>query len=117
MVPVEIRRHVVGRDRKCEHASLGITRHHHFDVGAVHHVHFHLQFAVGKRHFCAADHRNLVAQVFRTDPVEGEVGEGRLRAPARGHVEVVYQFLDVLSYVTVRQGVLADKRRHIGIER
>ncbi len=117
MVPVEVRRHVVGRDRKREHAALGVARHHHFDVGAVDHVHLRLQFAVGERHLLAADHRHLLAQVFGADPVEGQVGERRLRAPARGHVEVVDQLLDALPDGGVIEPVLADERRHVGVER
>ena len=115
-MPVEILGNVIGRDREGEHAALGVARHHDLDISLVDHVHFDLQLAVGKRHFHAGDHGNLLAQVFRADPVEGQVGERRLRAPARRHVEVVDQLLHILQNIAVGQAVLADKRRHIGVE-
>ena len=116
-LPREIGCHVVGGDREGEHPALGIALGHHLDVGAVDHVHLGLQLAIGERHILAADHRRLPAQIFRAYPVEGQVGERRLRAPARRHVEVVDQFLDGLPDIGIGQVVLADKRRHVGIER
>ncbi len=75
-VPGEVVGDVVGRDGEGEDAALGVPRRHHFDVGAVDEVHFGLELAVGEGLLHAADDRDLVAQVFRTDPIEGEVGEG-----------------------------------------
>ena len=117
MVPVELRRDVVRRDREREHAALGVARRHHLDVRAVDHVHLGLQVAVGERHFLAGDHRNLLAQILRAHPVEREVRERRLRAPARRHVEVVDQLLDALLDRVVAHRVAADERRHVGVER
>ncbi len=115
-LPRKIRGDVVGRDREGEHPALGIAGRHDLDVGAVDHVHLGLQFAIGERHLLAGDDRNLLLQVVRAGPVEGQVGEGRLRAPARGHVEVVDQFLDVLAHFLVTHAVLAHEGRHVGIE-
>ena len=115
-VPVEIGRDVVGGDGEGEHAALGVARHHDLDVGAVDHVHLHLQVAIAEAHFLARDDGHLLAQVVRADPVEGEVGERRLRAPARRHVEVEDQLLHVLAHVFVAQAVLADVGRHVGVE-
>src|SRR5690606_1758969 len=52
----------------------------------------------------------------RADPVEGQVGEGGLGAPARGDVEVVDQLLDVLAHLRVVELVFAHIGGHVGIE-
>ena len=115
-VPREVMGDVVGRDRKGEHPSPGIALAHDLDVGAVDQVHFRLQLAVAEGHFLTADHRHLLAQIIRTDPVEGQVGEGSLGAPARGDVEVVDQLLDMLAYLRVVELVFAHIGSHVGIE-
>ncbi|MNN02650.1 hypothetical protein D3C81_1153170 [compost metagenome] len=107
---------VVGRDRKGEHPALGIAGLHHFDVGAVEQVHFGLQLTIGEGHFFTANHRDLLAQIFRADPVEGQVGKGCLGAPARRHVEVVDELLDGLADLFVGQPVLAHIGRQVGVE-
>ncbi len=114
--PVEVLGDVVGGDRKGEGAAARIAGHHHIDIGAVDEVHLGLQLAVAEGHVLPGDHRHLFAQVFRADPVEGEVGEGRLRAPARGHVEVVDQLLDALAHLLVAHAVLAHEGRQVGVE-
>jgi len=108
---------VVGRNREGEHPPLGIPGLHHFDVGAVDQLHFRLQVAIGKWHFLTTDHRHLLAQVFRADPIEGQVGEWRLGAPARRHVEVVDELLHRLTHLGVAQLIFAHIRRKIGVER
>ena len=116
-LPREILGDVVRGDGEGEHAALGIARGHHVDVGAVDEVHLGLQIAVGEGHFFTCDHGHLLAQIFGAGPVEGEVGERRLRAPARGHVEVVDQLLNALAHGGVVHGIFAHKRRHVGVER
>ena len=116
-LPGEVLGDVVGGDGEGEHPALGVARGHHIDIGAVDEVHLGLQVAVRKGHLLPGDHGHLLAQVLGTGPVEGEVGERRLRAPARGHVEVVDQLLDALVHSGVVHGVNAHKRRHVGIER
>ncbi|MNI35390.1 hypothetical protein D3C73_894130 [compost metagenome] len=115
-VPWEVMGDVVGRDREGEHSPFGVARLHHFDVGAVEQVHFHLQVAVGKRHFLAADHRDLLFEVLRAHPVERQVGERCLGAPARRHVEVVDELLDRLAHLVETQLVLAHVRRQVSVE-
>ncbi len=117
VVPVEIGRDVVRRDGEGEGAALGIAGHHDLDVGAVDHVHLGLEVAVGERHLLAAKVGDLLAQVGRAGPVEGQVGEGRLRAPAAGHVQVVDQLLHGLLDRRVRHGVVPHERGHVGVER
>ncbi|MCY1226738.1 hypothetical protein D9M72_389840 [compost metagenome] len=116
MVPVEVRRDVVGGDRESKGAPARIALHHHLDVGAVDHVHLRLQVAVGERHLHAGDIWHLAGQVLRAGPVEGEVGEGRLRAPAARHVQVEHQLLHRLAHRAVVHAVVPHERRHVGIE-
>jgi len=116
-VPGEIVGDVVGGNREGEDPALGIAGLHHFDIGAVDQLHFRLQVAIGKRHFLTADHRYLLAQIFRAHPVEGQVGKRRLGAPARRHVEVVDELLHRLAHLGVSQLILAHIGRQVGIER
>ena len=81
-VPVKIPGDVVGGNREGEGTATGIALAHDFDIGLVDHVHFGLQIPVAKRHFYTTDLRHLLAQVFRTYPVKGQIGKGRLRTPA-----------------------------------
>src|SRR3546814_14017710 len=69
--------------------SQAVTGLHHFYIVTVEQLHLGLQLAVGEGHLLAADVGDLFAQIFGADPVEGQVGERGLRAPARRHVEVV----------------------------
>ena len=115
--PIKVRRDVVGGNGESKYPSLGIAAGHHINVGLVDQIHFGLQLAIGKRHFLPADHRHLVAQVFGADPVERQIGKRCLRAPARGHVQVVDQLLHALAHRLIPQLVFAHIRRQIGIER
>ena len=58
----------------------------------------------------------LLLQVLRTRPVEREIREGRLRAPARGDVQVVDEFLNALQNLLIGEVVLADIGRKVGVE-
>ncbi len=116
-LPRKVLGDVVGGDGEGEHAALGVARGHHVDVGAVDEVHLGLQLAVAERHLLARNHRHLLAQVVGANPVEGEVGERRLRAPARRHVEVVDQLLDALAHAGVIHGIDPHIGRHVGVER
>src|SRR5690606_36141935 len=60
--------------------------------------------------------RAVGAQVCRAGPVKGEVGERRLRAPSRGHVEVVDQLLDALADLRVVELLQADEGSHVGVK-
>src|SRR5699024_12605147 len=108
---------VVGGDGEGEGAAVGVTVGHHIDVGAVDQVHLGLQVAVGEVAGLAADERLLIAQVLGTGPVEREVGEGALRAPAAGDAEVVDQFLHALAHLPIAHRVQAHERGGVGVER
>ena len=58
----------------------------------------------------------LVGQVVRARPVEGQVREGALAAPARGHVQVVDELLHALNNVVVLHVVQAHEGRHVRVE-
>ena len=115
-VPVEVRSDVVGRDREGEDAPVGVAPGHHLDEGAIDEVHLRLELAVGEVHDLVADERVLLAQVVRARPVEGEVRERALAAPAARHIEVVDELLHALDDVLVGHRVLADEGRHVGVE-
>ena len=114
--PGEIGGDVVGGDREGEDPPLGIARRHHLDIGAVDQVHLGLQIAIGEAHLAALHHRHLIAQILGAGPVKGQVGEGRLRAPARGHVEVVDEFLHRLTDLRIAQPVKPHIGRQIGVK-
>ncbi len=115
-VPGKIVGDVVGRDREGENPAEAVTGLHHFYIGTVDQLHLGLQLAVGEGHLLAADVGDLFAQVFRADPVEGQVGERGLRAPARRHVEVVDELLNGLADFGEAKVVLAHERCEVGIE-
>ncbi len=100
-LPGEVGGDVVGGDGEGEDPPLVVPGGHDLDIGPVDHVHLGLELSVAERHLLAADHRDLGAQVRGADPVEGQVGEGRLGAPSRGNVQVEHQFLDVLPHLFI----------------
>ena len=115
-LPVEVGRDVVGRDREREDTSVRIAARHDLDERAVDEVHFPLQLAVGEVDDLVADEGVFVGQVIRARPVEGQVREGALAAPARGHVQVVDEFLHALNDLVVLHVVQAHEGGHVGVE-
>ena len=115
--PVKILGDGIGRDGILEAASVCIALDHQLDEGLVHHVHFFLAFAIGKRLLAAADNGRKIGHVFGNGPVERNVGEWRLRTPARRRVDTVNERLHTLLDLALRQLVYADKRGKIRIER
>ena len=115
-LPVEVGRDVVGRDREREDAPVRVAARHDLDERAVDEVHFPLQLAVGEVDYLLADEGVLVREVVRACPVEGQVREGALAAPARGHVQVVDEFLHALHDVLVLHVVQAHERCHVGVK-
>ena len=116
VVPVEVGGDVVRGDGERERASRCVAAAHDLDERAVEQVHLRLQVAVGEVNRLVADERDLVAQLRRADPVEGQVRERSLRAPARGHVEVEHELLDRLLDLVVREAVDPDEGREVRVE-
>ena len=117
LAPVKILGDGVGRDRVLEAAAVGVALGHDLDERLVHHVHFLLAVAVGEVLLLAADDRGQIAQVGRNGPVERDVGERRLRAPAGRRVHAEDERLDALLDFLLRELVHAHERREIGVER
>ena len=114
--PVKVGRDVVRRDREREDAAVRVATRHDLDERAVNEVHFPLQLTVGKVDDLVADEGVLVRQVVRARPVESEVREGALAAPARGHVQVVDELLHALHDLLVLHVVQSHEGRHVGVE-
>ena len=115
-LPIEVGRDVVGRNREREDAAVRVAARHDLDERAVDQVHFPLQLAVGEVDDLVADEGVLVGQVVRARPVEGQVREGALAAPARGHVQVVDELLHALNDVLILHVVQAHEGRHVRVE-
>ena len=86
---------------KVNDAPVCIALAHDVDEGAVDHLHFSGEVPVGEVNDFIADKGVFVGEVVGAGPVEGEVGEGALGAPAAGDVEVVDELLHVLAHVVV----------------
>ena len=114
--PVKILGDGVGWDGILEAASVCIALDHQLDEGLVHHVHFFLAFAIGKRLLAAADDGRKIGHVFGNGPVERNVGEWRLRTPARRRIDAVNERLHALLDLALRQLVHADERRKIRVK-
>ena len=114
--PVEVARDGVGGDWVLEAATVRIAFDHDLDEGLVHHIHFDLAVAVGEVHLLAAHDGRLIAQVGRAHPVQRDVAERRLRAPARRRVHAEHERLDALLRLFVGQVVGLHERREIRVE-
>ena len=115
--PRKVLRDVVGGNRKREHPLERVPAGHDAQKRAVDHVHLMAELAVAEARFLPAHQRGGLPQVLGADPVERQVRERRLRAPARGDVEVENKFLHPLLDFFVGQLVGADIRREVGIHR
>ena len=115
--PVEVAGDRVGRDRVLEAAPVRVAVDHDLDEGAVDHRHLFFTVAVGEVHILAADDRGFVFQVGGDGPVEGDVGERRLRAPARRRVHAVHETLDALLHFLIGEVVHLDEGSEICVER
>ena len=114
--PVEVLCDGVGGDGVLETAAVGIAFDHDLDEGLVDHVHLFFAVLVLEGHLLAADNGGQLSQIVRDDPVERDVGEGRLRAPAGGGVHAVDKGLHALFDLLIAQVVHLDEGREIGVE-
>src|SRR5699024_4698000 len=89
---------------------------HDLDKGPVDHVHLFFAVAVGEVHFLSADDAPLIGQIRRDGPVQGDVGEGRLGAPAAGGVDAVDKALDAVLDLVVVQVIGLDEGGQVGVE-
>ena len=96
--------------------ALGVAFDHDLDERLVDHVHLGLAVAVGEILLHTADDGGLVAQVGRARPVERDVAERRLGAPARRRVDAEDEALDAVLGLLVGQAVGADERSQVGVE-
>ena len=115
--PVKVTGDGVGRDRVLEAAAVGVAFDHNVDEGLVDHVHFLLAVAVGKVHLLAADYRGLILEVSGDGPVERDVGERSLSAPAGRGVHAEDERLDALLDFLVGEVIDSHERSQIRVER
>ena len=97
-------------------APVGVALNHNLDKGAVDHIHLRLAVTVGEVRRLAAYDAGLIGKVSRHGPVESNIGEGRLRAPAAGCIDAVYKAFDAMLNLVIGQFVRADKGRKIGVK-
>ena len=116
LAPVKIAGNGIGRDRILEAPSVGVAFDHDLDEGLVDHIHFLLAVTVGEIQLFAAYDRGQVGQILGYGPVQGDIGEGRLGAPAAGGIDAVNKGLYALFDFLLGQIVDLDKRRQIGVE-
>ena len=115
--PVEVGGDGVGGDRILESSAVGVAFYHDFDERLVDHRHFFLAVLVFEIHFLAADERGEFREVARDNPVQSDVGERRLRAPAGRSVHAVDERLQALFDLFVGEVVDLDERSKVGVER
>ena len=114
--PVKFLGDGIGWDRILEAAALGVAFDHDFDEGFVDHVHFTLAVAVGEIHFLAADDGWQILEIVWHGPVEGDVGEWRLGAPAAWRVDTINEAFDAFLGLVVGQVVGLDEWRQVSIK-
>ena len=114
--PVEVPGDGIGGDRVLEAPAVGVALDHDLDERLVHHVHFPLAIAVGEVHLPAAHDGGQVLQVVRHGPVQRDVAERRLRAPAARRVHAVDEALHALLDFLLRQVVHPHEGRQVGVE-
>ena len=116
-VPVEVPRDVDRRDGEREDPALGVALHHRVAERAVEDVHLLLVVAVpGALEDLAAEYHGLPGKRTRHRKVEREVGKRALEAHPRRHVQVEDELLEGLLHLVVREVVLANERRAVGVE-
>ena len=99
--PVKIIGNGVSGNGVLESASIGIAFNHGFNERLVNQVHLLLAVFILKVHLPAAHDGIHLCHVVRNRPVQGDVGEGSLGAPAAGGVHSVDKGLNALLYLGV----------------
>ena len=116
LAPIEVVRDGVRGDGVLEAAAVRVALDHDLDERLVHHVHLGLAVAVGEALLAPAHDGWLVAQVGRAHPVERDVAERSLRAPARRRVHAEHERLHALLRFVVREVIRLHERREVGVE-
>ena len=114
--PVEVLGDGVGGDGVLEAPAVGIALNHDLDEGFIDHVHLFFAVAVGEVHLLAPHNGGQVLQILGHRPVQGDVGEGGLGAPAAGGVHPVDKALDALLDLLLGQVVHLHKGGQIGVK-
>ena len=114
--PVEVFRDGIGGDGVLEAAAVGVPFDHDLDERLVDHIHLFLAVLILEVLLLAPDDGGQLGKVCRHRPVQRDVGEGRLRAPAAGGVHAVDEGLDALFHLLVVEVVRLDEGREIGVE-
>ena len=114
--PIKVAGDGVGGDGILESAPVGVAFDHDLNEGAVDHIHFLLAVFVLKGHLLAAHDCGQLRHIIRNGPVQGDIGERRLRAPPGGGVHAVYKGLDTLFHLIEGKIVYLDKGCKISIE-
>ena len=116
VAPVEILGDGVGGDGILEAPAVGVALGHDLDERLVHHVHFLFAVAVGEILLLTAHDGRQVFQVLGHGPVQGDVGEGSLRAPAGGGVHAEHEGLDALLDLFLGKVVHLDEGGQIRVK-
>ena len=114
--PVKLFGNGIGGNRVLEAAAVGVAFDHGLDERLVHHFHFFLAVIVGEVHVLSAHDGRHVLHVVGHGPVQGDVGEGSLCAPAGRRVHTVDEGLDALFHFLVIQVVNFYKRSQVGVK-
>ena len=114
--PVKVLGNGVGGDGILEAPAVGVALGHDLDERLVHHVHFLLAVAVGEILLLAAHDGGQVLQVLGNGPVQGDIGERCLSAPAGGGVHAEDKGLDALLDLFLGQVVRLDEGGEVCIE-
>ena len=114
--PVEIAGDGIGRDRVLEAPAVGVALNHDFDEGLVDHIHFPLAVFVLEVGLFTAHNAVELGQIRRNDPVQRDVGEGCLRAPAGRGVYAVNEGFDGFFDLLIGKAVHLYKGGKIGVK-
>ena len=114
--PVKVSCNGVGGNGILEAPAVGIALNHNFNERPVHHVHFLFAVLIFKGHLLAAHNGGKLRHVVGDSPVQGDVGEGRLGAPAGGGVDTIDKGFNALFHLVIAQIICLDKGRQVSIE-